>query len=231
MLTQSIHGTTHFYVFLNFLTVDRFCISSHCYRGHPVKKKTTDAHMGEPSTPVSHVEGHDSIDAWHADGDDEDEDDEGRLFLYFLVSSICSTSLDSSTTLPLTMVWVTTFTIFLVLTSGSPATHGHSQLLVIFTFCISCLSPCCSFGGRFYPKRQTKYNRRLRIKCACFFMVECQFLSSSFLRTPRICADLSCDTPSLCIKINVLLLPGRMHLHINTTRLKKRVWTALSCIK
>lgn len=38
---------------------------------------------------------------------------------HFLHSSICSTSLDSSTTLPLIMVWVTTFTIFLVLTSGS----------------------------------------------------------------------------------------------------------------
>lgn len=40
-------------------------------------------------------------------------------FGYFLVSSICSTSLDSSTTLPSTIVWVTTFTIFLVRTSGS----------------------------------------------------------------------------------------------------------------
>lgn len=40
---------------------------------------------------------------------------------YFFVSSICSTSLDSSTTLPLTIVWVTTLTIFLVRTSGSSA--------------------------------------------------------------------------------------------------------------
>lgn len=38
---------------------------------------------------------------------------------YFLDSSICSTSLDSSTTFPLIMVWVTTLTIFLVRTSGS----------------------------------------------------------------------------------------------------------------
>lgn len=40
---------------------------------------------------------------------------------HFLRSSICSTSLDSSTTLPLTIVCVTTFTIFRVLTSGSSA--------------------------------------------------------------------------------------------------------------
>lgn len=39
--------------------------------------------------------------------------------VHLLRSSKCSTSLDSSTTLPLTMVCVTTFTIFLVLTSGS----------------------------------------------------------------------------------------------------------------
>lgn len=42
-------------------------------------------------------------------------------FSHFLLSSICSTSLDSSTTLPLIIVWVTTFTIFLVRTSGSSA--------------------------------------------------------------------------------------------------------------
>lgn len=41
---------------------------------------------------------------------------------HFLCSSNCSTSLDSSTTLPLTIVCVTTFTIFLVLTSGSSVT-------------------------------------------------------------------------------------------------------------
>lgn len=41
-------------------------------------------------------------------------------------SSICSTSLDSSTTFPFTMVWVTTLTIFLVLTSGS-STEGKKK--------------------------------------------------------------------------------------------------------
>lgn len=42
---------------------------------------------------------------------------------HFLRSSICSTSLDSSTTLPFTIVCVTTFTIFRVLTSGSSANN------------------------------------------------------------------------------------------------------------
>lgn len=46
-----------------------------------------------------------------------------RTLAHFLRSSICSTSLDSSTTLPFTMVWVTTLTIFLVLTSGSSVTQ------------------------------------------------------------------------------------------------------------
>ena len=55
---------------------------------------------------------------------------------HFFGSSMCSTSLDSSTTLPLIMVWVTTFTIFLVRTSGSsvamntggPGVKGHSHI-------------------------------------------------------------------------------------------------------
>lgn len=45
---------------------------------------------------------------------------------HFFRSSICSTSLDSSTTFPFTMVWVTTLTIFLVLTSGS-STKGRKK--------------------------------------------------------------------------------------------------------
>lgn len=45
---------------------------------------------------------------------------------HFFRSSICSTSLDSSTTFPFTMVWVTTLTIFLVLTSGS-STKGRGE--------------------------------------------------------------------------------------------------------
>lgn len=45
---------------------------------------------------------------------------------HFLRSSICSTSLDSSTTLPFTIVCVTTFTIFRVLTSGSSAENQSS---------------------------------------------------------------------------------------------------------
>lgn len=50
--------------------------------------------------------------------------------LLFLISSISSTSLDSSTTLPSTIVWVTTFTIFLVRTSGSSAqTTRNRQML------------------------------------------------------------------------------------------------------
>lgn len=53
------------------------------------------------------------------------------IISYFLVSSICSTSLDSSTTLPSTMVWVTTFTIFLVRTSGSSAQTRNRQMLTL----------------------------------------------------------------------------------------------------
>lgn len=48
---------------------------------------------------------------------------------HFLRSSICSTSLDSSTTLPLIMVWVTTFTIFLVLTSGSSVKQNTTRVI------------------------------------------------------------------------------------------------------
>lgn len=54
--------------------------------------------------------------------------------LYFILNLVissyfsnCSTSLDSSTTLPLTIVCVTTFTIFLVLTSGSSVIHLSQQ--------------------------------------------------------------------------------------------------------
>lgn len=49
---------------------------------------------------------------------------------HFLRSSICSTSLDSSTTLPLTIVCVTTFTIFRVLTSGSSAKESKQVTLL-----------------------------------------------------------------------------------------------------
>lgn len=53
------------------------------------------------------------------------------LFLfYFFVSSICSTSLDSSTTLPLIMVCVTTFTILRVRTSGSSVDRKTEMLAI-----------------------------------------------------------------------------------------------------
>lgn len=68
---------------------------------------------------------------------------------HFLDSSICSTSLDSSTTFPLIMVWVTTLTIFLVRTSGSSAkTNSKSsvtKMTVIWkAFCFNtCMWKVC----------------------------------------------------------------------------------------
>lgn len=56
----------------------------------------------------------------------------------FLSSSICSTSLDSPTTFPLIMVWVTTFTIFLVLTSGSSVTRQETRVIAAGTASCRC---------------------------------------------------------------------------------------------
>lgn len=73
---------------------------------------------------------------------------------HFLRSSICSTSLDSSTTLPFTIVCVTTFTIFRVLTSGSSANNQSridhltwkSKYIILYLISI-CASVCAHWNS------------------------------------------------------------------------------------
>lgn len=97
------------------------------------------------------------------------------LFLfYFFVSSICSTSLDSSTTLPLIMVCVTTFTILRVRTSGSSAERKTERAVWYVRFfqtagCRLCGRLClavfnvCSSGERTdtLPEHSRATNRDL----------------------------------------------------------------------